>query len=281
MITASREIFYNVLLGEWKGLNIKLVHISSDAKVSAKVFRLENFIFDEVDACETCQAPASQCDDCEGVVEVLALVGTVEINNRRVEDGFVIPLLGDVIFDLREGLISVLTDTDVVVISQGIGGYFSDVEELETGTIREVEPRTEKINLRLYLLTEQRIKRLALKALQDGRLFDDLAGKKAVVAEVTYVQHGKTPLYLRSLQFFHVYFDEDGRVNKELTFPSRHQGETKEQRTKNSKVVRIGHRDKPPQLNSTQKEIVKTRLLKDFGEDVWENTSARVKTILD
>lgn len=281
MITASREIFYNVLLGDWQGLNIKLIHISSDSKVSVKVFRLENFIFDEVEACENCRAPLSQCSDCEGVVEVLALVGSVEINNRPVEDGFVIPLLGDVIFDLREGLVSVLTDTDVVVISQALEGSLSGLENLESGSISLVKPHREKINLRLYLLTEQKIKRLAVKALQDGRLFTDLAGKKAVVVEVTYVQSDKTPIYFRTLQFFNVYFDEEGRVNKELTFPKQQTGKTMKPVSKNAKVVPIGYRDKPPELTSKQKAVIKTRLLKDFGEEVWDNTPARVKTILD
>jgi hypothetical protein len=274
MITASREIFYNVLMGEWKGLNVKLVHISNDSEANSKVFRLENFVFDEVDACENCNAPASQCEDCEGIVEILALVGSTTVNKRKVEDGFVIPLLGDVIFDLREGLLSILTDTDVVVISRA--GENIDKASLLT------TKKSDKVNLRLYLLTEDKIKRVAVKALQDGRIFHELIGKKAIMAEITYLQLNKKPMYLDSLRFFYVYFDETGKVNEELTFPRRnqHRDEIEPERY-NKKVVAIGRRDKQPELNKKQREVVRERLIKDFGEEVWKNTPMRVKALLE
>lgn len=276
MITASREIFYNVLMGEWKGLNVKLVHISSDAEANSKVFRLENFVFDEVDACENCHAPASQCDDCEGIVEILALVGSVTINKRKVEDGFVIPLLGDVFFDLRDGLLSILTDTDVVVISHAGENTHSKV----TGLISN--PKSDKVNMRLYLLTEGKVKRVAVNALQDGRIFHDLVGKKAIVAEITYVHENKSPRYFHSLRLFYVYFDENGKVNEDLTFPHRGlRQDDADQDQFDEKVVAIGKRYKQPELSKQQRELIKERLLKDFSEEVWENTPARVKAILE
>ncbi|MEG6616133.1 hypothetical protein V6C27_06785 [Peptococcaceae bacterium 1198_IL3148] len=276
MITASREIFYNVMMGEWKGLNVKLVHISSDAEANSKVFRLDNFVFDEVEACENCQAPASQCDACDGFIEILALVGTITINKRKIEDGFVIPLLGDVIFDLREGLLSILTDTDVVVISRA----GENIDHKITGTI--TNKKGNRVNRRLYLMTESKVKRVAVTALQDGRLFPDLAGKKAIVADINYVHENKSPIYLDSLRLYYVYFDENGKVNEELTFPRRNQPQDDvDQNQYNDKVVAIGRRDKQPELSKKQKELVKERLLKDFGEEVWSNTPMRVKALLE
>ncbi|MBM7854277.1 hypothetical protein JOC37_000650 [Desulfohalotomaculum tongense] len=285
MITASRDILFNVLAGEWRERNIRVIQVSSDGDVYSKVFKLEDFIFDEIDACENCRAPSSYCVDCDGVVEILALVGSTRVNRRKVEDGLVVPLLGDVLFDLREGHVSILTDTDVIVISRVgkelLQGDNAGIGDLVPGSFTgRVGGKDEKVNLRMYLVSGNKIKRLAVNALQDGRLFHELAGKKAVALELTFIRQDKTPLYIRSLRLFYVYFDLDGRVNEELTFPRRRLGDQPKHHS-GEKVVEIGRRDKEPELTSTQKEIIKQRLLKDFGPEVWNNTPVAVKAILE
>ncbi|MBO8137192.1 MAG: hypothetical protein H0Z40_03525 [Desulfotomaculum sp.] len=285
MITASRDILVNVLTGEWKGLNVRVLQISNDGGAYSKVFKLEDFLFDEIDACENCRAPSSYCNDCDGVVEILALVGTVKVNKRSVEDGLVVPLLGDVMFDLREGHIAILCDTDVIIISRAgnktvLDDDKAEIDNLTPGDyLSNVRGKDEKIKMRLYLVNENKIKRIAVNALQDGRLFKDLAGKKAVGLEIMYVQQDKKPLYIRSLRLFNIYFDLDGNVNQELTFPKK-QGENPKQYS-GKKVVEIGRRDKEPELTKDQKEAIRKKLLKDFGQEVWDNTPMVIKAVLE
>ncbi|MTI80131.1 MAG: hypothetical protein FH758_04475 [Firmicutes bacterium] len=283
MITSSRDILLNVLAGEWKGLNIRIIQISSDGDAYSKVFTLEDFLFDEIDACENCRAPSTYCNECDGIIEILALVGSVKVNKRRVEDGIVVPLLGDVMYDLREGHIAILCDTDIIIISRANSESKNDgagIQKISPGNYNGgVKRKDEQIKLRLYLVTENKVKRVAVDALQDSRLFHDLAGKKAVGLELTFVQQDKEPKYIRSLRLFNVYFNLDGRVNEELTFPSKSQEETPKQT--DEKVVEIGRRDKEPELNNDQKEIIKKKLLKDFGQEVWDNTPMVIKAVLE
>lgn len=287
MITASRDILYNILVGEWKGLNIRVLQVSNGGDVYTKVFRMEDFVFDEVDACDNCGAPAVNCDECDGVVEILALVGYVYVKKRKIEEGVIIPLLGDVLFDLREGHVVILSDTDITVISRAGENAVAGRDDNQEEQNNEVVPSTIKgknvnVNIRMYLVSDNKIKRLALNALHDGRLFQELAGRKAVVAELTYAQQDKNPVYFRSLRFFYVYFDMDGRVNEELTFPRKsHRINGGRERITKGNVVELGRRDKQPVLTKEQKEAIKSRLMRDFGDDVWESTPMRVKAILD
>ncbi len=282
MITASRDVFYNILMGEWKGLNISVMQVSSDGQTYTKVFKLDEFLFDEVDACENCRAPESYCDECDGVVEILALVGFVQIKRRLVEDGFVIPLLGDVLFDLRESHLAILTDTDVVVISRAEDGIDAlDSEDNNNTRHAKSALKNTNIKLRMYLATKNKVKRLAVNALQDGRKFADLAGKKAVAVELTYVEEDKVPIYLRSIKLFNVYFDLDGQVNAELTFPEHRSSRELPDKHQDSKVVELGRRDKKPELTDKQKEMLIEKLIKDFGKEVWDNTPMIVKAALE
>ncbi|WP_031515535.1 hypothetical protein [Desulfofalx alkaliphila] len=285
MITASKDVFYNILMGEWKDLNIKVLQVSNDGKAYSKVFRLVDFVFDEVEACENCGAPAANCDECDGVLEILVLVGFVNINKRRVEEGVVVPLIGDVLFDVREGHVVILSDTDITVISRAgensVLGRDGVIDEHTAGiTMTNNNGNNVRVKLRLYLVTDNKIKRLALTAMHDGRVFNDLAGKKAVVAELTYAQQDKRVVYLRALRLFYVYFDLDGKINEELTFPKRSSQELPKRSSK-QKVVKLGRRDRYPELTREQKDLVKKRLLRDFGQEVWDNTPMRVKAILD
>ncbi|MCL0077732.1 hypothetical protein M1N61_01530 [Peptococcaceae bacterium] len=283
MITASRDIFYNVMMGEWKGLDIRVLQILGDGKVYSKTFTLEELILDEVEACQNCSSPAINCEDCDGVVEVLALVGFVKINKRKVEEGAVVPLIGDVLFDLRENHVVILSDSDITVVSRAHGAAFAGEDDSRLFEITKVgDVNDVKVGLRMYLMTENKIKRLAIKALHDGRVFKELAGKKAIAVEVTYAHQNKKVLYLRSLRLFNVYFDEEGYVDKELTFPKQSVRQNgMREKYLHSKVIELEIRDKEPELTKAQKEALKERLLKDFGESAWENTPVRIKALLE
>lgn len=280
MITASRDVFYNVLMGEWKGLDINVMQISYDGDTYCKKFKLDEFVFDEVEACENCYAPQSYCNQCDGVVEILALLGHVQIKKRLVEDGCLIPLLGDVLFDLREGHLVILTDTDVVIINRAEDNQAVNGREAFVNGPKGLKQNS-KVKLRMYLTTQNKVKRIALNALHDDRKFEELAGQKAVAVELTYVEFNKKPVYLRSLKLFNVYFDLDGKVNEELTFPKPNNSPKQNAQQQGSKVVQLNRRDKAPELTRDQKESLKKRLIKDFGEEVWENSPVTVKLILE
>ena len=279
MITASREIFYNVMMGEWKGLDIRVLQILNDGNVYSKTFTVEDFIFDEIDACNNCSPVANDCEECDGMVEIFALVGYIKINKRKVEEGAVVPLVGDVLFDLRENHIVVLSDNDITVISRAYDVPNNHSEE--DRDISDLPLSDLKLNVKMYLMQESKIKRLAAKALYDGRTFKDLAGKKAIGVEITYTHQNKKPLFIRAIRLFNIYFDENGCVDEELTFPkqSDRQNDTKDKQL-SGKVVELEFRDKEPILTKKQKEVLKNRLIKDFGEEVWKNTPVRVKSML-
>ncbi|MCD5407172.1 MAG: hypothetical protein LRZ99_05730 [Desulfotomaculum sp.] len=286
MITASKDIFYNIMIGEWKGLNIRVLQVLGDGNVCSKVFKLEEFIFDEIDACEDCRATVTSCDQCDGVVEIVALLGYVKKNKRKVEEGVIIPLFGDVLFDLREGHVAILTDNDITVISRPRKNVSGDHDhkndqQIIAGSDMESSGNL-KVNSRMYLVATSKVKRLAINALNDGRLFHDLAAQKAIVVELTYVKQESIAPYIRSLRLFFAYFDVDGRVDQELTFPkSNVNHESIRESYLQDKVVKLGRRDKKPELTKNQKAILKKRLLHDFGEDTWDNTPMRVKVILE
>lgn len=113
-----------------------------------------------------------------------------------------------------------------------------------------------------------------------SRVFPDLAGKSAVRVEVVF---DRSRTYIVRIIMDYIYFDEDGRINhypQDLRLAElleRGLSESERQEKARGKVLLFRYRPKRVIMTDLQKQLLKERINRDFGEGTWESLPGQMR----
>ena len=124
--------------------------------------------------------------------------------------------------------------------------------------------------LRYYLLKENKIKRIGLDS--SKRSFPDLKGERLILLSLYY---SKEDMYVSAARLNYILFDEEGKwdflpiekeaaaviIDKTLDYDN------------DNKITYI----RPlPELTENQEELLKKRIVKDFGKNTWYQVKLKI-----